>query len=136
MRLFIYCSDPREEADLETKISQQLLVPNEKIMRLANCGYPMVLAHPICFRDGAGWLLSQIDFMINNFHPEQAIFVGHDCGWYETVPSLAETSLFEKKRDIANIHKMLLRRHPYQAFVSLFDVSQQGGQVQFEHFAA
>ena len=135
MRLFIYCSDPREEADLETKISKELLFPNEKIMRLANCGYPMVLAHPIHFRSGANWLLEQIDFMIKNFQPEQVVSIGHDCGWYETVPVLAKINLFDKKRDIANIHRMLLRRHPNQDFKSFFDITQ-GEQFKFEHFAA
>jgi len=135
MRLFIYCSDPREKADLETKICQKLLVPGEKIMRLANCGYPIVLSHPIAFPHEANTLLRQINFMIREFHPEQIVFPGHDCGWYEESVLTTGTILFEKKRDILRIHKMLLRRYPSQVFKSFFDVTQ-GEKVQFEPIAA
>jgi len=135
MRLFIFCSDPREEADLETKIQQELIYPGEKIMKLANYGYPIVLAHPIAFPHEANALLRQIEFGIRKFHPDQIVSVGHNCGWCEESPLTAGISLFEKKRNIERIHIMLSRRHPHQVFKSFFDITH-GEKVQFEHFAA
>jgi len=135
MRLFIYCSDPREEADLETKINKTLLTPGEKIHRIAVYGGPIFLAHPIIFCDEANTMLRQIDFAISEFHPEETVIVGHNCAFYKTKPSLATIGIHDKKQDISKIWKMLMRRHPNQTFKSFFDISQ-GEQVQFEHFAA
>ena len=135
MRLFIYCSDPREEANLELKIQHKLLYsPNERIVRLADYGYPMVLAHPIAFNHGANWLMEQISFTIRKFRPEQVVSIGHDCGWYEESVFTSGISLSEKKRDILRIHKMLLRRHPDQDIKSFFDASA-GNYFDFESLA-
>jgi len=131
MRLFVFCSDTRKEADLEPKIEEALLVPGEKIAKIMNYGWPMVLAHPIFFPNEANALLGSIKFAIEEFHPEEVISVGHNCGYYKMIPHLANTSLFDKKRDILHIHRMLMRRHPDQDFKSLFDVSE-GKDVRFE----
>jgi len=135
LRLFFHCSDPRDRADLETKINAVLLAPGEKINRIAVYGGPIVLAHPIVFREEANTMLRQINFAIENFYPEEIVLVGHDCGFYSTVLSLAKLTLVDKKRDIIQIRKTLAHRHPQQPIKALFDVTQ-GEQVQFEHFAA
>jgi carbonic anhydrase len=131
MRLFILCSDTREKADLEHKTEKVLLVPGEKIAKIMNYGWPMVLAHPIFFPSEANALLGSIKFAIEEFHPEEIVSVGHDCGYYKMIPHLANTSLFDKKRDILHIHRMLTRRYPNQVFKSLFDVSD-GKDFRFE----
>lgn len=131
MRLFIFCSDTRKKADLEHKIEGNLLMPGEKIAKIMNYGLPMVLAHPIIFPNEASALLGSIRFAIEEFHPEEVVSVGHDCGYYETSSLLANTSLFDKKRDILHIHRMLMRRHPDQIFKSLFDVSDEK-DIRFE----
>jgi len=135
MRLFIYCSDPREEADLENKINKSLILPGEKVMRITTFGGPIFLAHPIVFRSQANTMLDQIRFAIEKFKPEKIVLVGHNCGFYQEDVSLSKLSVEDKKRDIFRIRKMLDSRHSGQAFKAYFDISNEQS-TKFENLSA
>jgi hypothetical protein len=125
MRLFIYCADPREKADLGTKIDQALILPGEKVARISLFGGPIFIAHPIHFRDSASMLLSQIDFAVQKFLVEEIVAIGHDCGFYDTTPALSALSKEDKQRDILRVRRALANRHPARAIRAFFDSSDE-----------
>ncbi len=86
MRLFIYCADPRESADLETKINRKLLKRGEKIVRITLFGGPIPFAHPEDLKPEAGCLLKQVRFGLSVFPITDIVLVFHDCGYYVNVP--------------------------------------------------
>jgi hypothetical protein len=121
VRIFIYCADPREEADLEEKINEQLLSEDErsgakKIIRLSFFGGPICLAHPDhLLKNDALWLLGQVRFAVKNFPgTNNVVLIGHDCGYYDCIPLLADGA--KKREDIKrgvyflhkNIHGLVI----------------------------
>jgi hypothetical protein len=113
VRIFIYCADPREEADLERKINEQLLSRNERdgserVSLLSFYGGPMCLAYPKhrFLEDDAAWLLRQIRAGIK-ISPEisDVVLVGHNCGYYNYVLILADEA--KKREDLKTAARYL-----------------------------
>ena len=101
MKLFIFCADPREEADLAEKVKQKLLAPDERAIFLSFLGGPVCLAYPENLAIDANWLLEHIRVSQQMF-PEltEIVLVGHDCGYYANIPNMANASSSRKKGDI------------------------------------
>lgn len=95
MRVFVFCADPREEADLEPKINQKLRKPGEKIIRLSVFGGPICLAYSRELKKDCDFLLRQLRFANKTFGIKEIVLVGHDCGYYKCIPMHADE---EKKK--------------------------------------
>ena len=101
MKLFIFCADPREEADLGEKIRQKLLAPGERAIFLSFLGGPVCLAYPEDLKRDANWLLGHIRVSKQMFHDlTDIILVGHDCGFYTNIQNMANTRASRKRGDI------------------------------------
>ena len=136
MRLFVYCSDPREAADLERKINQKLLKPGEKITRLTLYGGPIPFAHPRDLRAGAESFLEQIRFgmkMPGEFQIPEVVLVFHDCGFYANVPFSVtrQTKLHDVVRAIR-----FLRKHIHRIKIRAYYDSSVGDKISFIRYRA
>jgi len=116
VRIFIYCADPREEADLGRKINDQLLSRSERdgderVSLLSFYGGPVCLAYPKhrLLENSAIWLLGQIRAGIK-ISPEisDVVLIGHNCGYYNYVLILADEA---KKREDLKTAARYLRKN-------------------------
>jgi len=85
VRIFIYCADPREEADLESKIFALLTDPEERVIRISLLGGPLALAYPEALKSVCSALLGQIRFATKRFRVDEIVLVGHNCGFYSEI---------------------------------------------------
>jgi len=85
VRVFIYCADPREEADLERKIIALLEDPEEQIIRISILGGPLAFAYPEALKATCSTLLAQLRFAVKTFCVDEIVLVGHKCGFYSEI---------------------------------------------------
>lgn len=128
MRVFIFCADPREEADLDRKIKEKLLRPGEKPVKISVLGGPICFAHPEELEDEVKGVTKQLRFAHKVFRFDEIVLVGHDCGYYANVSR--QHSSAEKKKDmsraVSNLKKIFKNR-----ITAYYDCSEHG-QTRFE----
>lgn len=131
VRLFVYCSDPRKEADLENKVNQKLLHPGEKIARITLYGGPVPLAHPADLRDEAACLLKQIRFSMKlpvPFAVTEVVLVFHNCGYYANVSRLVNKRA--KQNDVVTAMRFL-RKHIHGIKIRAYYDNSNGDNIHF-----
>jgi hypothetical protein len=122
VRIFIYCADPSEEADLERKISALLAEPEEKIIRISVFGGPIALAYPEALKSTCSVLLGQIRFAVKKFPVDEIVLVGHNCGFYSEIRERRPN----KKADLARASENIARYFRCVKVTAVFEETKDG----------
>lgn len=136
MRLFIYCADPRAEADLGEKI-QKLLRPGEKIARHSTFSGPLCFAYPEDLREKFITLMGEIRFFINEFGSDgkaEIVLVWHNCGFYKSILLRADKQTM--KNDAIRGTEFLKRRIRHGARIASYYDNSSDNNISFEEIVA
>jgi len=141
VRIFVHCADPREEADLDSKISKWFVTPGERVVKLSLFGGPICLVFDQ-FQGKAQELIKDICFAIDNRQkfgaaPDEeveVVLVGHTCQFYSQIgthPSRRDQELHLADA-IGQLQQKLDFRYDFPVIVSgHFDITV-GENIAFE----
>lgn len=129
-RIFILCADPSDEANLQKKVEQKLLSPEEeRPIFISLFGGPICLAYHADLPKKADTVVEDVRFAKKKFGVVDAVLIGHICRFYAEIPVSADEK--KAKEDLAESAQYLDSRVCGLSVTALFDTSS-GGRISFE----